>query len=132
LTSSDAVDKIMSEEVTIERRQHPRVPAGFPLKLDSLSEATVRDISRSGVCCVTSNPLSPMTLVGLLLELPTGRPGGDDHVPCPCRGVVVRCRALDDVKGPSYETAILFQDLEPDAVDMIGSYVDGQLSSPAG
>ena len=72
-----------------------------------------------------------MTLVGLLLELPTGRGGEHPYVELPCQGVVVRCRVLDQAEEPRYEAAILFKDLEPDAGEIIDSYVGSQLSSPA-
>ncbi|MHC4859452.1 MAG: PilZ domain-containing protein [Planctomycetota bacterium] len=116
----------------MERRQQPRVRGGFPLKLGSLASATVRDISSAGVCCVTSGPLSPMTLVGLLLELPTGRSGEDAYVELPCEGVVVRCRVLHEPDDSRYETAILFKDLPEDSREILETFVDRRLNSPAG
>lgn len=108
----------------LERRRYPRVTADIPARLDSRTSATVRDISRSGVRCVTESLLTPMTLVEFLLELPVGTEKFEE---LQCRGVVVRSRVLDEVDGTKFEAAIFFQDLHGDARDRIESYVASRL-----
>jgi hypothetical protein len=71
-----------------------------------------------------------MTLVGLLLELPVD--GGDDRLEVPCQGVVVRCRVLDVADESRFETAIFFQDLDPDAREALDSFLSRKISPPAG
>lgn len=114
----------------VEKRQYPRAPADFRMRLDPVRSATVRDISRAGVSCVTSSPLVPMTVVGLLLEIPVT--GGDGYVEMPCQGVVVRSGVFQDASGTRYESAILFRDLHPAQQAAIDAYVSRRLSSPAG
>lgn len=60
-----------------QARRHPRVPASFPVRLVSSSSLRLtdeaRDVSEGGVCVVTKNPLSLMTLVPVRMELPTAK-----------------------------------------------------------
>jgi hypothetical protein len=112
-----------------EKRAHPRVVANLPLRLGPLASASVRDISLTGVRCVTPDPLTPMTVVALRLELPTGRESGDDWVELPCEGVVVRCRVLEENGDSKYESAILFQDMDESDQKILSSFVDRRLNS---
>jgi hypothetical protein len=114
----------------VEKRRHPRVAADFALDLKPATAATVRDISRAGVRCVTPLPMPPMTVVALRLEIPA--PGGDGE-PCAvnCAGVVVWNRVIEHQDGPMFEAAILFQDLAPAAEEVIERFVRHRLNSPA-
>ena len=103
---------------TTERRQHPRVTAGFKARLGTEAAAVVHDISRSGVRCSLDTPVSAMTVVELRLEIPVGT----SYREVPCRGVVVRTESLGD-ESPRYEAAIFFQDLAPEALEAIDAYV---------
>ena len=114
-----------------EKRQHPRVAARLPLKLGAVASAKVHDISHSGVRCITSNPLTPMTMVGLLLEIPEDETD-ETYVEIPCQGVVVRSRVIEGEQSPSYEAAILFQDLEETARQLIDAYVNRHLNATPG
>jgi hypothetical protein len=118
------------KEPMIEKRQYPRVRTRLPLKLGAVASARVHDISRAGIRCITASPLAPMTMVGLLLEIPE-----DDrdtvYVEVPCQGVVVRSRVLETEETPSYEAAILFQDLEETAQRTIEAYVNRHLEATA-
>jgi hypothetical protein len=120
------------ERLMADKRKHPRVSAKLPVLLGPLSSAVVRDISRTGVRCVTPEPFSPMTVVGLRLELPTGREGDDAWVEVPCEGVVVRCRVLEKDGEGRYESAILFRNLGEDAERLLDEFVSGRINSPAG
>jgi hypothetical protein len=60
-----------------EARTHERVPASFPVRLKTpglrLADEA-RDVSETGVGVLTKSPLTPMTVVPLVLEIPL--PGG--------------------------------------------------------
>jgi len=97
-----------------ERRRTPRSPVELPVTLaigDASDEVTapasVRDVSLSGVRCVTARPVGVMTQVGLTLVLPGAGPGTS----IACRGAVVRSdrvTASTDGDDEQYETAIFF------------------------
>ena len=97
-----------------------------------LSSAVVRDISLSGVRCITQEPLKPMALVALRLVLPSGRPGEDAWDEVPCEGIVVRCHVLESGEESRYESAILFKDLGPRERETIATFVDRRLGSRTG
>ena len=103
---------------TTERRQHPRVAAGFKARFGPEAAAVVQDISRSGVRCHLDTPVSAMTVVELRLEIPVGT----SYREVPCRGVVVRSGILSD-ESPRYEAAIFFQELAPEAREAIDAFV---------
>jgi len=67
-----------------------------------------------------------MTMVGLLLEIPEDETD-ENYVEIPCQGVVVRSKVVEG----AYEAAILFQDLEEVARDLIKAYVDRHLKAAA-
>ncbi|MEN8149859.1 MAG: PilZ domain-containing protein [Planctomycetota bacterium] len=115
----------MSE--TTEHRRHPRAPADFSLLLDADNSCRVQDISASGVRCVTHTHLSPMTVVGLRLEIPVHMNGEDSWAEVSCKGVVVRSRPLQEDAGEGYEVAIFFQGLADREETAIASYVESTL-----
>lgn len=92
--------------------------------------ATVQDISRAGVRCISRIPLPPMTVVALQLELAsTTRAGTPSEISC--QGVVVRNQVIEHPDGPMFEAAIVFQNLSPEAEAAIDRFVAHRLSSPA-
>jgi len=112
---------------TIEHRRHPRARADFPLKLDADSSCRVTDISASGVRCLCLSHLSPMTVVGLRLEIPVHTNGQDSWTEISCQGVVVRSRPRKQDEGTGYEVAIFFQGLTGRDETAIANYVEGTL-----
>jgi len=112
---------------TIEHRRHPRAPAEFQLRLDADSSCRVKDISASGVCCICRSHLSPMTVVGLRLEVPVHVKGRDTWAEVSCQGVVVRSRPLSKDEGEGYEVAVFFQGLSGRDELVIASYVESTL-----
>ena len=115
----------------VEKRRHPRVAADFALELKPANAATVKDISRAGVRCISQMPLPPMTVVALRLEIPS--PEGDGTTcEVSCDGVVVRNSVIEHPQGTRFEAAIIFRKLEPAAEAAIDRYVRHRLSSPAG
>ncbi len=112
---------------TTERRRHPRVASEFQVRFGASTLARVRDLSRSGVRCLTPAPLAAMTVLGLTLELPSG----DGFEEVRCRGVVVRTRPLPDAGEPRFEAAVLFTDLTEDQRDTLDRFVRRRLDPPA-
>jgi len=112
---------------TNERRKHPRAPARFRLRLDSTETCEVRDISLSGVRCICVNRVSPMTVVGLRIQVPSE--GGPSEVSG--EGVVVRCRELEDAETDGFDLAIFFQGIDEDGRRVIEDYVQSHSNSQA-
>lgn len=106
-----------------ERRRHARVAADIELRCEQggrAGMAHVRDISASGVRCLTDRALPLMTQVGLVLQLP----GNGTPREIVCRGAVVRSGPIGaGAAGGSlaFETAIFFTDVtESDRVWLEG------------
>ena len=102
-----------------ERRAHPRATADWPLSIRMTSgkhagvhTARVRDLSRAGVCFYLEHPLPLMTVLEIVLELPTGAPGetnGKRSVRG--TGAVVRCEPISAAMA-HYEVAVFIQEME--------------------
>jgi hypothetical protein len=100
--------------VTNENRKKPRAAADMDMRFELAGQAgfaRIRDISASGVRCVTDRALPLMTQVELVIVLPAR--GG--HREVVCRGAVVRSTALHAADAPKpgrnaagFETAIFF------------------------
>lgn len=94
-----------------ERRRQPRVAAEIELRCEQGGRsgvARVRDISASGVRCVTDRAMPLMTQVGLILQVP----GAGAPREIVCRGAVVRSGPIGAASGPGgFETAIFFTDV---------------------
>ena len=82
-----------------ERREHPRVPAEWPITIalvEGLYEARLRDISAAGLCFFLDRQIPEMTVLELNFNLPNGGPEMN------VRGAVVRCElGLDTPQLPS-------------------------------
>lgn len=109
----------------MERRGHPRVRAELPIQLTAeggAADASIQDISLSGVCCFTSRAIPVMTQVRLTIVLPDRL--GDPH-PISCSGAVVRSSRTGRGAGGSdrYETAIFFTELGESARNQLEDYM---------
>lgn len=106
--------------ITHERRRAPRARADFPIRLRQRAEArpgSVVDISENGLCCTFPEAIREMTLVNIDLQLP------EDSRTHAVQGAVVRCEKRKNVSPPTYEVAVYFTDLEPDARQLLRDYV---------
>ena len=110
---------------TTERRTKPRVAADLATRLGlggQFGSARIRDISSSGIRCVTDRALPLMTQVELVIVLP--HHAGQREIVC--RGAVVRSGPLGgsiqprnvsqsvaagDKSASAFETAIFFTDI---------------------
>jgi len=98
---------------TTERRRHSRVAADIEVRCEHGGRsgvARVRDISASGVRCVTDRAMPLMTQVGLVLQIP----GAGAPREIVCRGAVVRSGPIGSGSGGDpggFDTAIFFTDV---------------------
>ena len=109
-----------------ERRKNPRIQAEFPLRLgpDGSTPARLKNISRSGLCCVVPAPLPEMSLVQAAVEVPAK---GGGHRKIRLEGAVVRCRPEP---AGGFEIALFFQYPPPEVVEVITRYVAARLAAP--
>ncbi len=99
-----------------ERRRAPRAKASFPILMSDRKEpceATLKDLSTNGLCCIYPQELPEMSLLEIDLDLPGGK---ERHR---IQGAVVRC----DRVAPSYEIAVFFTKVSPAAKKALESYV---------
>jgi c-di-GMP-binding flagellar brake protein YcgR len=83
-----------------------------------------RNISGSGVYCISPHYLAPLSKVALTIVLPAVPGRTPSQRLLKCEGVVVRCQADEKArKGRSYELACSFLDLEAAARDRLEEYV---------
>lgn len=104
----------------IERRRAARAKADFSIQLterDGMREATLKDLSTSGLCCHFGESLREMTLVRIALLVPGNQATHD------VQGAVVRCAKLPDVSPPTYEVAVFFTEVSPACRAELGRYV---------
>jgi hypothetical protein len=101
---------------TAERRKKTRAAAELDLTFDVSGRsglARVRDISASGVRCVTDRPMPLMTQVALVIRLP--KAAGAREISC--RGAVVRSAPAG--RDAAFETAIFFTHMsDADRIDV--------------
>ena len=113
-------------KVQTERRRAQRASVSVPLQLsphkDAL-QASLVNISTSGLCCQFGEAISEMTLVGVDLELP------DAKDPVHVQGAVVRCSKLRSVSPPTYEIGIFFTDMPNETRHRIDHFVAGNLEA---
>ncbi len=103
-----------------ERRRAPRAKASFPILMSESgdpSEATLKDLSTNGLCCIYPQPLQEMSLLCIDLDLPGGK---ERHR---IQGAVVRC---EEQKG-GFEVAVFFTEVSPDAKTALEAYVSANV-----
>ena len=115
---------------TPERRRHPRkrlVVASRIAGEDVSAECETVDLSANGLSCWLGHPLSLFTKVRITLMLPAPQRSGNHRgnaLPVECAGVVVRSEQEACPQGsPQYHTAIFFNHIDEDAMEVIQRYV---------
>ena len=118
----------MIENMTVERRRHPRSETTLPLKiskkgLDVITET--RNISCSGVYCRVSEPIPLMSKLDLTLLLPIAQSRKVLTKKIKCSGVVVRSEPVivKEADTACQNVAIFFTDLTKKDKDTIAQYV---------
>ena len=118
-----------------ESRRYPRFSVDVEARVrapDGPLPARTRDVSRSGVCLVTSTRIDTGTDVELDLVLSFG--GNAFSEPLSLRGRIVWCTPI----APSYQVGVMFDELTADQdtfLEMFLHFLDGTLApkgAPAG
>lgn len=114
---------------TAERRKHPRRKIAIRSRIAGVtvsSECETVDLSANGLSCLLDAPLDPFIVVKITLSLPAGN--GLKNSPksgrsVDCEGVVVRSE-MEETRGKVfYRTAIFFNHINGEAMDLIQKYV---------
>ncbi len=102
-----------------ERRLHPRFSLDGSIDLGSGQDgrAVLRDLSRSGLSCVSPVAFEDMTVLEITLPLPF--PEG--HRGLTVGGAVVRCEALSD--GTGYTLAIFFTQIDNESRQVLDDFL---------
>ena len=117
------------KETTASRRLHPRFHVDIPVGVSSDSQsvsAHTRDISRSGVCLVSTQELAREKEIGLELVLTFGEGGLSE--PLQMRGRVVWCTPLFG----HYQIGVKFLEADREQarnLDMFLGFLDGSLNA---
>jgi hypothetical protein len=117
------------KEITASRRQHPRfnVDLQVAVTCDGQSvSARTRDVSRSGVCLVSTRSLAREKEIELELVLTFG--GGGLSEPLHLRGKVVWCTAIFG----HYQIGVMFLGADREQarnLDMFIGFLDGSLNA---
>jgi len=116
-------------ETTASRRAHPRFNVDLQVGVSSDSQsvsAHTRDISRSGLCLVSTQELAKEKEIGLELVLTFGEGGLSE--PLHLRGRVVWCTALFG----RFQIGVKFLDADREQtrnLDMFLGFLDGSLNA---
>lgn len=115
-----------------ERRRMSRADAQLSMRVESggvegglvpiVTES--RNISGSGVYCLSPHYLAPLSKVALTIVLPAVPGRSPSQRLLKCEGVVVRCQSADAAKGDrAYQLACTFLGLEAGVRDRLEEYV---------
>ncbi len=109
----------------IEKRRAPRAMADFAISLTDRGqarEATVRDISRSGLMCSYPEAIAEMTMVEIKLQIP-----GDDEEHT-TKGTIVWCSKRRGENPPAYDLGVFFDRLPRATQEALDRYVTVKLA----
>ena len=113
-----------------EKRRYPRVESKIPVKISSdlgCILAETKNLSCSGAFCRMGQRLEPMTRLKIHLFLPLRKNDKVTTKKVSCQGVIVRVQAADD--GDYYDTAIFFNDIEPQDSRTISEFIESVMES---
>lgn len=90
-----------------ERRLHPRFPIDARIELGGREgPAMLRDLSMSGLSCVSKIPFEDMTVLEITMKLPHP----DGPLPFKAGGAVVRC---EETEPGQHMVAVFFTQMDP-------------------
>ncbi len=118
----------MTEAARPSRRQHPRYNVDVQVEVSVANEkldARTRDMSRAGLCLVTSQPIARDAEVSLELVLTFGEDGVSE--PLKIDGRVAWCTALFG----AYQVGVKFVKIDDERaryLDMFVGFLDGTLA----
>lgn len=112
----------------MERRKHPRHRVSVRSRISEgaiSSECDTVDLSANGLSCCLERPLNVFTKVKITLMVPADSKNHSANTlkPVVCEGVVVRSERDDASDADRYQTAIFFNHIEADAMELIRRYV---------
>jgi PilZ domain len=118
----------MTEDARPSRRQHPRYNVDVQVEVSVAGgklDARTRDMSRAGLCLVTTQPIARETEVSLQLVLTFGEDGVSE--PLEIDGRVAWCTALFG----AYQVGVKFVKVDDDRakyLNMFVGFLDGTLA----
>lgn len=123
----------MIERYPKERRKAPRVPVDLPLEFIHpfpREVVRVKNISSSGICCISTFPLPEMSRVGIILKLPALSTADTPPQDVKCEGAVVRCMpSTHPEEREMYELAIFLTEVSPSSRKALHAFVNACLLS---
>jgi hypothetical protein len=114
---------------TVERRREPRVAVKLPLRFTFAGktiDTRIVDLSNSGICFHTPQPLPLMSRMQMTLQLE-----GKGSAPITIVGVVVRCTEIRGRGKRPFDAAIFFEDVSPESARARLQRFVGERLSPA-
>ena len=104
-----------------ERRLHPRfvVEGKVELGVGKDGPALLRDLSMSGLSCVSKIPFEDMTVLEITMKLPHP----DGSVPFKAGGAVVRCEETEPGK---HMVAVFFTQMDPGNRQVLSEFIKRQ------
>jgi hypothetical protein len=103
-----------------ERRLHPRYSVDTPIELGGREgPALLRDISMSGLSCVSPLAFEDMTVLEITMKLP----GPDGETPFKAGGAVVRCEETEPGK---HLVAVFFTQMDGVNSKVLAEFIDRQ------
>ncbi|MBI5709632.1 MAG: PilZ domain-containing protein [Candidatus Eisenbacteria bacterium] len=115
-----------------ERRRTARADAHLSMRVESAREdgehalvvTESQNISASGVYCMSSHYLAPLSRVGLTIVLPRLPGSRTSKELVKCEGIVVRCEPAGTKKADArFELACMFTDLDPRRRSLLEEFV---------
>jgi hypothetical protein len=115
-----------------DRRLHARADARLSMRVEGTPDdgaassqvvTETQNISASGVYCMSSRFLAPLSKVALTIVLPKVPGVGGRQELIKCEGIVVRCEALARRGDRRYELACMFSELDRKRRELIGHFV---------
>lgn len=119
----------MSEKVK-DRRKHPRVESNLGATVtaaDGGFEATVKNISLSGLLLIANQAVPEMTIVGMRLAFPARPERNSPAIALELTGAVVRCEPCEP-GSERHELAIFLTDMNRESREALHEFIKSRHS----
>jgi hypothetical protein len=113
-----------------DRRRLPRVDGTFGAKIvasNTAIEATVKNVSMSGLLLHADKKVEEMTMVSMKLAMPSKAGNATPSVSFDLTGAVVRCQPIGKGKAKKFELAVYFTDLPLETRAALDEFVRSRL-----
>jgi hypothetical protein len=113
---------------TAERRKNHRVESNLPRPILEIAQegkpALLKNISISGLACISSTQIPEMMLVDLNIRLPALPEEEAEYYPLTCKGAVVRCEPIARSNSRRrWMLAIYFTEVDDENQRTLESYI---------